>query len=685
MPCEKYSALMSPLRIRGKSLKSRFMFPVAQAHFLQGPEQYPADPVLAYYASIARQGCALIITHELTNENQRKMGFGDGPHFAVYDMDDPACQNYFTQFTAFLHFYGSLVGVNMNYDGRTGYSVNDPALALTSPGLPGSGRADSVPNRHDDEDEPPHGGPEHNQAPKEFFTPEKIKAYINFICDRAKKYKSFGYDAIHLEMSNEYFIGQFLNPKYNRRTDAYGGSFENRARFAVELVSALRAAVGDDMIISCNGPAIGNYFNLPGSTPMPGFSGEEMNYTMTPEEAVSFMNLLSPWLDIFRIQGSPHREEPATKAGPEIARSLKAAGAKCLIALNNPAMDLTLLNGFIADGTADLIVAGRMFMCNDSLDEILENGNEYDLNHCVGCSVCRGVSQEREWMSHCAINPRLGAEHRLQQFIRKPGPPKRVAIIGGGPGGMKCALWLQERGHTPVIFEKGNELGGLIRFVRYLPSKALYTEYLDALIRQVALHGIEVRLNTEATPELIRSEGFDVVVAAVGARPRQSAIPGSREHASRWNTVNIYGHADALGRRVVVIGGSSGPAEAAMYLDAHGHDVTLLSRSRQFFHDVAWHHVMQSNMALDMTGVKKLGRVTTDRIAPEGVCYTDRKGQQHFIPCDDVIVAAGLESNWELAQSFYGCAKEYYAIGDCREAGDLRTAITDAFNLAMRL
>ncbi len=662
MACDKYRALMRPLRIRGKTLKSRFMFPVAQSHFLQGPEPYPADPVISYYCDIARQGCGLIITHELTNPNQRNMTFGDGPHFAVYDIEDPTCQNYFTQFVNYIHFYGSLVGVNLNYDGRSGYCINDPQEYTAEPGVPAG-----------------------NRQKKVYFSKEKIREYIDWVCERAKLYRSFGFDAIHVEMSNEFFIGQFLNPKLNHRTDEYGGSFENRTRYAVELMETLRNAVGDDMIISCNGPAIGDWFNLPGTTPMPGYTGEEMNYTLDVDEAVRFMDMLSPWLDIYRIQGSPHRTEPATQAGPQIARQLKAAGAKCLIAVNNPAMDLELINNLVQDGTADLIAAGRMFLCNDRLDEILENGNEYDLNHCLGCSVCRGVSQEQEWMSHCTINPRMGAAHRIDQFIRKPGTPKRVAIIGGGPGGMKCALWLKERGHKPVIFEKQDHLGGLIHYVRFLSEKALYTEFLDALIRQIHVHGIDVRLNTIATPDVIRREGFDVVIAAVGARPKKSEIDGASEFADRWNTVNLYGHAQEIGHRVTVIGGSSGPVEAAMYLDAHGHDVTVLSRKLQLFHDVAWHHVMQSNMALDMTGVKTVRGVQATSITQTGVWYRDAEGTDQFLPCDDVIAAAGLESNWELAEQFYESAKEFYAVGDCRQAGDLRTAIADAYAVAMRI
>ena len=144
MPSDRFSALLSPLRVRGKTMKTRFMYPVAQAHYIQGPEEYPADPVVQYYCSFARQGQSLIITQELTNLEQRQMSFGDQPHFALYDMDNPACQNYFTQLAYFIHFYGALCGFNLNYDNRLPYCINDPAKT-TDIGAGGMGGPGGMP------------------------------------------------------------------------------------------------------------------------------------------------------------------------------------------------------------------------------------------------------------------------------------------------------------------------------------------------------------------------------------------------------------------------------------------------------------------------------------------------------------------------------------------------------------
>ena len=720
MPSDRFSALLSPLRVRGKTMKTRFMYPVAQAHYIQGPEEYPADPVVQYYCSFARQGQSLIITQELTNLEQRQMSFGDQPHFALYDMDNPACQNYFTQLAYFIHFYGALCGFNLNYDNRLPYCINDPAKTTDigaggmggpggmpggMPGGPGgmpggmpggpnevpaeaqrsgfSGGKDEQGSGRSFQQSPQagneaertlrgHGGPGNNSN-KVYLDEEHMVEYINYMCKKTLAYQSFGYDAVHLEMAREFLMAKFLDPAQNHRDDEYGGSFENRIRFPVRLCKALREAVGENFIISTNAPSIS-------------LTEDRGRNALTISEAIEFMKAIEPYVDIVKLQNGNRGEDGvASMEGYELAKLLKAGGTKIKIAVNNPAMDLDLINRFVKEGVADVIASARMFIANDKLDEILREGDADELNHCLGCSVCRGQSQEEDWMSHCTINPKLGMEHRLKEHMTAPGAPKTIAVIGGGPAGMKCAVYLKDRGHNPVVFEASDHLGGLIRLSDYLPSKVNYTEFLDALEKQVRNRGIEIRLNTRATPDSIRAEGFDVVIAATGAHAKASAIPGAAEYASKWTTVNVYGNADKIGRRVVVIGGTTGPCEAATYLQANGHECTVLSRSTKFCRDAAWHHVTAASRPLYQSGATLLPGVRTTRIEEGKVYYLDHQGVEQCIPCDDVIAAAGLESNWEEAQSFYGAAPEYYAIGDCREAGNLRTAIADAFALAMRL
>ena len=153
-------------------------------------------------------------------------------------------------------------------------------------------------------------------------------------------------------------------------------------------------------------------------------------------------------------------------------------------------------------------------------------------------------------MSHCTINPEIGMEHRAKRLIEPVTRQKKIALIGGGPGAIKCAMWLKDRGHTPVIFEKSDALGGQIKTAEYPEFKWELKRYLDFLRNQVKRKGIAVRLSTEATPEMIQAEGFDVVIAATGATPKKPDISGA-EYA-RWDGISIYGNQEQLGHHVEV-------------------------------------------------------------------------------------------------------------------------------------
>lgn len=229
----KLSGLNSPLVIRGKMLKSRFMYPIAQVHFLQGPELYPADPTVSFYEKIAKNGCALVLTQDTTNPDQRKMPGHDTPHFSMWDMDSQPCQNYFCQLTEFVHMQNSFIGVELSPDRGLPYCVNDPDQKIDFP-HPGSESPEALKLKEDFGpwmDAGPEGralpNPDWNPAPKNvYFTEEKMDEYIDIMCEKALKYKNLGYDAGLIDMGDHFYIGQFLESYCNFRTDEYGGSFE---------------------------------------------------------------------------------------------------------------------------------------------------------------------------------------------------------------------------------------------------------------------------------------------------------------------------------------------------------------------------------------------------------------------------------------------------------------------------
>lgn len=667
---DRYKSLISPVKIRNKVLKSRFIYTVAQVHFLQGPEKYPADPVVSFFCELAKNGSALMIAQDLTNPGQRTQKGHDSKHFANYDLDDKGNQNYFSHFAHHVHCYGSYLGTELSCDLRLNYSVNDPSKPIPveehfiPEGMP------DIMNGPEGPSAGTIGFPGSPNPRTVFFTPETMDEYIDLISERALLYKSFGYDAGWIDMSDEFYCGEFLSPIKNFRDDEYGGSFENRMKFAIKVVSGLRKRLGEDFILICNAP---------------GTSGRQRGPMagLTFDESVIFLNAIEPYVDIVRFRDA-EETPPDECMSVEYSKRLKAAGVKVPIAVSTPYMDLDILEGIIARGEADFIASARMFICNENLGRILKNGNGEDLNPCLDCGVCRGTSAEGDWMSHCTINPRLGMAHFDKRLIEPVTKSKRVAIIGGGPGGVKCALWLKERGHEPVIFEKTGELGGQIKAANFNEYKWRLKRYLDFLKNQVELKNIELRLNTEATPKIIKSEGFDVVVAATGAAAKKPDIKGA--DLVHWDAVNIYGNEKQLGKRIVVIGGSSAPSEAAIHLAMIGRDVTIISRKCLIGYDLNPIRARpEYNMKAFDCGVKFVLEATTTKLEQGLVHYRDKEGRMHTLECDDIVAAGGVEPLTDEALSFYNAADEYYIIGDCREPGNMRTAIRDAYTAAMRI
>ncbi len=675
----RYAALTAPLRLRDKTLKSRLLYPVAQPHFLQANETYPADPVVSYYASRAKNGAAILLMQDLTNLDQRKMP-ADCGHFAMYDIDDIGAQNGFTFMAEMVHYYGSYITPELNLDNRMPLQVNDPAVP--SPyGEPENPFAMVSKGDEDEVTAAPgikpmpegiSGAPGRPMAGARMMTRQDMDEYIRIHIEHARLYKNLGFDGGLFDFSHNFNIGKFLNKTTNWRTDEYGGSFENRIRFPVEVIRAIREAMGEDYLLVVNAPDMGE-------------SRRSIGGGLPIDEGAEFLKRIEPYVDLLQVRGMhPDHEKVTVCESAEITKALKARGVKTPMAISTYYKDLDSLNAVIASGAADLVAPGHLFICNEHLGEILRDGNGEDLNPCIECHCCRGTSSVGDWMSHCTINPEIGMEHRAKRLIEPVTRQKKIALIGGGPGAIKCAMWLKDRGHTPVIFEQTDALGGQIKTSEYPEFKWELKRYLDFLRNQVARKDIEVRMNTKATPEMIANEGFDVVVAATGSTPKKPPIEGAE--TTPWNGVNIYGQQEHLGKKVVVIGGSSVAAEAACYLAECGHEVVEISRQGRLAYDLnPIRSIGYMNQKAETLGVQVIKKAKTTRIEPGKVTYVDRKGSVCTVDCDDVVACGGMEPNSEAAIAFRDAAKEFYMIGDCRQNGNMRNAIRDAYALAMRI
>lgn len=261
---------------------------------------------------------------------------------------------------------------------------------------------------------------------------------------------------------------------------------------------------------------------------------------------------------------------------------------------------------------------------------------------------------------------------------------RKVAVMGGGPAGMKAALTAVERGHQVSLFEKSGKLGGQLLHTDYSSFKWPLRDYKDYLIRKLEASGADIRLNTAPSPEDIVSEGFDALLYAVGAEPKRPNIPGIDGDHVR-TALDVYGHEQELGHRVVVIGGSETGVETAAYLSMCGHKVTVLTRGRMLAHDSQPVHYreMFEELWKELEDFDYYVKVTTTSIENDRVSFTDSEGLKQSIYANDVVVCGGMAPRMADAPAYSDVVKYFRIIGDCKRVGDVRTATKAAYVAAM--
>ena len=277
-------------------------------------------------------------------------------------------------------------------------------------------------------------------------------------------------------------------------------------------------------------------------------------------------------------------------------------------------------------------------------------------------------------------------EGRVDQFITPPTRSKRIAIVGGGPGGMKTAIEAAIRGHQVTLYEKADRLGGQLTHADYPDFKYPLKAFKDYLIHQMERYdNLVVRLGTEATPEALEAEGYDEIVVAIGSKPIVPAIQGidgPQVHSALW----VYGHVDELDHEVVIIGGGEIGVETGIYLARQGRHVTILEMREDLALDAtpihyrtmvvdAWQH----QKGLDYICKAKCCRVDRDCVSYE------KGGKVSQLFCGSVVYAAGMQHQREAAWGFYGSAPRIRLVGDCETVGNVQTVIRSAYSTGVSL
>ncbi|NTV89346.1 MAG: NAD(P)-binding protein, partial [Clostridiales bacterium] len=563
----RYKNLLSPIQVGGALFRNRMTATAATLHYIQGTEPYPTEKWITLIANRARNGAASVQINHMENGSPAKTGVESidsmGAHFSMLDINDSSTHNYVCQMIDAIRYYGALAVVEPKGDlprmgpppggmpgqeksepsgkgkpdervqGRPDPAMPDPAMpdpAMPDPAMGGKMDFMAMERMVEEWRKTPerggtaYSGPLHPPMCNE-LTKQQIKDYISSVCKNALLMKALGFDMFSFHNSYRSNLGaQFWSPRCNTRTDEYGGSVENRARFLLELFDAVKQTVGKDFPLECL------------------ISGEEDQGGNTVEDTIEFARLAEGKIDILHIRSgdidpqhplgyTTSRENPCPNlaAAAAVKASVAARGGKLLVGVSAGLHDPDFCEEIIASGKADFVHMARSWICDSEYGTKIYEGRGEDITPCARCNKCHVPNVSDRFRSFCTVNPQIGLEDKLDRMIKPVEKIKNVAVIGGGPGGMYAAITCAERGHKVTLFEKAPELGGQLSHTDYPSFKWPLADFKNFLANKLTRVGVEVRLNSDMTRESLAESGsYDDVIVAIGPRfVRPSNLPGA--------------------------------------------------------------------------------------------------------------------------------------------------------------
>lgn len=635
-----YPHLLSPLQIGNTILKNRMICPPSEPHLAQAGENWPSDSLIAHYAQRAKGGAAIVTCDGNS--------FGTRPGGNGWDASSPDAQNYMSQMADAVHFYGARAhGVIMMFaPPGMDPSANVPQIRM----MPGS-KATLT-------------------SDKQEIPTETLYELIEKYAQLAKNMADCGFDGTYIHMSYRMVLpGRMLSPITNRRTDEFGGSFENRIRFSLLLCKRIKELCGKNFLIEAS---------------VSGHDIEPEGWSL--DDTVAFAKAAEGLIDILTIRSmeldNQHPTGFAKSRTPFLymAEYVKSKGVKQAIAASAGFFDPEDCEAAIASGKADLLSMARAFVSNPDYGRLVQQGKTEDIVPCLRCNKCHAGNHH---LTVCVVNPRFGSEKWMDRLIVPVENQKKIAIIGGGPAGMKAAITAADRGHTVDLFEKNDHLGGMIDHSRYASFKWPMLNLLKYFERKVNGHpGITVHLDCAPDPQWLETQNYDAVIAAVGSVPVVPPIPGIENAIP---ATRAFGHEEFVTDQVVIIGGGEIGVETGLHLAQKGKQVTVIEMKDVVAEEAKRVHYY--NMFIDAVeeyadSLKIVLKATCTEVTSAGVTYRDENGALHTVEAGTVLLAAGMKANVSTAMEYAACGKQFFAIGDCGTMGNLQTAIRTGYQIA---
>ncbi len=640
-----YAHLFQPLRLGRTVLKNRIeAAPVSVANLT--PQAHFTPDNIAIFERKAKGGAAIV------NMGEARIDLKTGiSHLLCLALDDPEVMPSLILATDAIRRHNAI-----------------PAIEILHPG----GRAN--PEYYDGPIWAPSDAPGHLGKDYIALDEKTIDYIVNCFANAAEMAWLGGVEMVMIHGGHGWLLHEFLSPLNNHRTDKFGGSLENRARISLMVVDAIRRRCPELLI----------EFRLSGS--------ELVEGGLTIDDQVEFAKLLDGKVDLIHVTaGTFHYPETNQHMVPsmfhpfgvnvEFAAAIKKA-VKTPVAVVGGLDEPELMEQVLAEGKADIIAVGRSIIADAQMPDKLRGGRADDVTPCIRCNHCISESfvpyvKYSSRLTRCSVNPVAGREY-TEKDVCPALIPKKVLVIGGGPAGMEAAITLADRGHQVILAEKSGRLGGAIRFAGHVSFKSKLDQLMQVLIRRVERRKITVMLNTGMTPELARSLRPDAIVCAIGADPIVPPVPGVDLEIA-VSAVGMHEHMEEIGQNVVILGGGLVGCEESILLGELGKKVTVLEMKPELCRDAPFLHHEAVLLEMERLGITARTGMRCTGILPDGVT-AEQDGKEIKLPADTVIIAAGLAPKLDEAESFRSCAPEFWKIGDCRQARNVRLAIHEGYD-----
>ncbi len=601
-----------------------------------------------FYELRAKGGAAAVTASELVVHPAT-----DASHMFHLDLATPGSLASWTYLADSIRRHGAIPSVELSHSGQYAgtYLVDkEQKRKLIQYGPSDSIRSDGVPVKA--------------------LTKEQISEIIKAYGETAALAKRAGFEMLMVHGGHGWLINQFLSPYFNKRTDEYGSTLENRLRFAREVLLAVRNAVGNGFPIE---------FRMSGSELFDG------GYTL--EEGIAIAQGVEDLVDLIHVSAGSYQfgfftTHPSMFSehgcnvylAAEIKKHVKKPVAT-IGALNDPAQ----MEEIIASGKADVVEMARALLADPELPNKVMSMRDDEIVHCLRCFTCM-AERPTTTTRRCTVNPLIGRECEGME-IEPAAHSKKVLIAGGGVGGMKAAITAAQRGHRVILCEKTGELGGILKSEQAIPFKYEMYKLGLTFARLLKKMKVDVRLNTVVTPQLLKKEAPDALILAIGSSPIIPAIPGI--HSDNVIVVNdYYYNKEKVEDNVVILGGGLAGCECAVHLAMEGKSVHLVEMKESLALDCNIRHrpILMKQLTQFVqchTGYQGV------KVVDQGVICKDQNGDEVLVPGRTVICAVGQASNRAEANELRYGAPFVREIGDCVRPSNITNAIYQGYHAAL--